>query len=595
MLNRSSCSACGRPHLPALGRFHLPEATPQQPPSWWKHQQQAGSSGAVQPGPHSHHAQRSNPGPNLPPGIPAGSSSVKAVAQRQLLQQPNTTAASSNSSAPASTAASTNHSNSSSQVIRFCPAWADEAATAGGVMQLGNGSSAANVTFSADFNQAEHGGATAAGRQAAIAAAAAAATRAAGASLLPPGNSSNATEPPQVMFAPGLFDPLTMDEMLAVYAFLFSQPALNLTPIEAADNNDNFVAWLQLQPPNKQQASAWLEQQDQLAAAASGGNSSSVPPPPLLPQPPRTALAMLIQGRQHPPRVAQIAVGPLPQPSNWSYVPLSAQVDTAGWLQRPYSGPEANRVALLINSAAAPLVPVIKQAFDGWYYDPGSTCGSRCLVYSLGAPFGAGPAAAGGTRVGPGSADGKRWLWIFFYRNLEGHHLHTVGLELQLDVSTEDPAGWAAGQAWLGGSLWPSPQALAAAWNSSRANSSSANSSSSNSSAPGADTAALELLRSFHLPSPDPKDALFSTFVPRGADGTPTAAAAAGGVSPASPPRPPLQYEPDGRRFRLSASGLGLEGWMGWSLALGHSPTAGLSFWDVRFRGERLLWELSLQ
>jgi primary-amine oxidase len=34
---------------------------------------------------------------------------------------------------------------------------------------------------------------------------------------------------------------------------------------------------------------------------------------------------------------------------------------------------------------------------------------------------------------------------------------------------------------------------------------------------------------------------------------------------------------------------------MGWSLALGHSPTAGLSFWDVRFRGERLLWELSLQ
>lgn len=60
----------------------------------------------------------------------------------------------------------------------------------------------------------------------------------------------------------------------------------------------------------------------------------------------------------------------------------------------------------------------MKEAFDGWYYDPGSTCGSRCLVYSLGAPFGAGPAAAGGSRVGPGSTDGKRWLWIFFYRNL---------------------------------------------------------------------------------------------------------------------------------------------------------------------------------
>jgi hypothetical protein len=36
-------------------------------------------------------------------------------------------------------------------------------------------------------------------------------------------------------------------------------------------------------------------------------------------------------------------VGPLPQPSNWSYVPLSAQMDTAGWLQRPYALPEATR------------------------------------------------------------------------------------------------------------------------------------------------------------------------------------------------------------------------------------------------------------
>jgi hypothetical protein len=78
----------------------------------------------------------------------------------------------------------------------------------------------------------------------------------------------------------------------------------------------------------------------------------------------------------------------------------------------------------------------------------------------------------------------------------EGHHLHTVGLELQLDVSAADPAQWAPGQAWLGGSLWDSPQALAAAWNSSRAN------SSSSSDVPGADAAALELLRSFHLPAP---------------------------------------------------------------------------------------------
>ncbi|KAF6249317.1 copper amine oxidase [Scenedesmus sp. NREL 46B-D3] len=313
------------------------------------------------------------------------------------------------------------------------------------------------------------------------------------------------------------------------------------------------------------------------------------------------ALAMIIQGRHNPPRVAQVAVGPLPLPASWWYVPLSAQVDTAGWLQRPYSLPEAARVAALIARAAAPLVPLMKEAFDGWWYDPGSSnssCGSRCLVYSLGAPFGAGPAAAAGTRVGPGSGvEGRRWLWAFFYRNLEGHHLHTVGLELQLDVSGAHPAQWAAGQVWLGGSLWPSPQALAAAWNSSRASTSSSStstsssSSSSSSGAQGVDPAALALLRAFHLPSPSPQDALSSSFGPR----KPAASTPAAANEAPSQPGPPLQYEPDGRRFRLSASGLGVEHWMGWSLAMGHSPTAGLSFWDVRFQGQRLLWELSLQ
>jgi hypothetical protein len=89
----------------------------------------------------------------------------------------------------------------------------------------------------------------------------------------------------------------------------------------------------------------------------------------------------------------------------------------------------------------------------------------------------------------------------------EGHHLHTVGLELQLDVSAPDPGQWAPGQAWLAGSLWPSPQALAAAWNSSRAN----NSSSSGDVPGGADAAALELLSSFHLPSPSERQLLLRT------------------------------------------------------------------------------------
>lgn len=43
------------------------------------------------------------------------------------------------------------------------------------------------------------------------------------------------------------------------------------------------------------------------------------------------------------------------------------------------------------------------------------------------------------------------------------------------------------------------------------------------------------------------------------------------------------------------AGNAGLDDWMGWSFSLGHKPTTGVSFWDIRFKGERIIYELSLQ
>lgn len=120
-----------------------------------------------------------------------------------------------------------------------------------------------------------------------------------------------------------------------------------------------------------------------------------------------------------------------------------------------------------------PLIPLMKAAFDGWFLDPPppeaanttnnatngnadgnatSACGDKCLTYSLGSPFGSGPAQPAGTRVDPvpgdasdsqqqqGGVDARfsqRRLWAFFYRNMEGHHLHTVGLEVAIDVDSK--------------------------------------------------------------------------------------------------------------------------------------------------------------
>lgn len=35
--------------------------------------------------------------------------------------------------------------------------------------------------------------------------------------------------------------------------------------------------------------------------------------------------------------------------------------------------------------------------------------------------------------------------------------------------------------------------------------------------------------------------------------------------------------------------------WLGWSLYVGYLPHHGGRFWDIRFKGERIVYELSLQ
>ena len=63
----------------------------------------------------------------------------------------------------------------------------------------------------------------------------------------------------------------------------------------------------------------------------------------------------------------------------------------------------------------------------------------------------------------------------------------------------------------------------------------------------------------------------------------------------AAQPLGPLPYEPYGRRFTLSAATSPRVAWLGWEVTIGYKATSGPRFWDVRFKGERILYELSMQ
>jgi Cu2+-containing amine oxidase len=79
-----------------------------------------------------------------------------------------------------------------------------------------------------------------------------------------------------------------------------------------------------------------------------------------------------------------------------------------------------------------------------------------------------------------------------------------------------------------------------------------------------------------------PSAGLFSSFKPR-----------PGPKRGAEAPTGPLPVEPYGRRFTITRNNK-VE-WLGWSLYVGAMPTSGSRLWDVRFKGQRIAYEISLQ
>ncbi len=84
-----------------------------------------------------------------------------------------------------------------------------------------------------------------------------------------------------------------------------------------------------------------------------------------------------------------------------------------------------------------------------------------------------------------------------------------------------------------------------------------------------------------NLPAPTSKDLKYSSLEMRGAN-----------LQPSLPLREPEQFEPDGKRY--TAENNHIE-YMGWSFDFRLRTTSGPQLFDIRFNGERIVYELSLQ
>ncbi|KAG8506158.1 Amiloride-sensitive amine oxidase [copper-containing] [Galemys pyrenaicus] len=261
--------------------------------------------------------------------------------------------------------------------------------------------------------------------------------------------------------------------------------------------------------------------------------------------PVREARAIIFFGAQEHPNVTEYAVGPLPQPSYLRELPPSAG-HRVHWAGRPISGAE---YALLFSALQERTKPLHQFFLDTTGFSL-LNCGSRCLTITDVAPR--------------GLASGERCSWFIFQRYVEGFFLHPTGLELLLDHRSTDAGDWAVEQVWYNGKFYRSPEELARKYHAGQV-----------------DAVILEDVSTHGQGQETPEGPpLFSSYKVRGEFPNPITVAG------------PRTVQPHGPRYRLEGNSV-LYG--GWSFAFRLRSSSGLQILDVRFGGERVAYEVSVQ
>ncbi|KAM3835854.1 amine oxidase [copper-containing] 3-like [Vipera latastei] len=154
------------------------------------------------------------------------------------------------------------------------------------------------------------------------------------------------------------------------------------------------------------------------------------------------------------------------------------------------------------------------------------------------------------SQMPPGLKSGDRKMWVSHFQNVTGHYLHPVGLEVQVDHSSLDVSEWKVINVFYNGQYFEDMEDLERQFNMGKVR--------------------VDKVKEA------PPDGGYSSLKQR--------------VPPKDPG--PLQYEPRGPRYRIHNNHVTF---LRWNFAFGIDASRGPRIFDVRFNGERIIYELSLQ
>ena len=256
------------------------------------------------------------------------------------------------------------------------------------------------------------------------------------------------------------------------------------------------------------------------------------------PKPERTARVVIYNGGKRNPDVKEYLVSPVAKPAQLKETKGPGQIYPIPFNTRMPDGKEGEATERIVINFSKQVHNLMRESYDGYTY---IDCADRCLTWSYSAP----------------GEFGKRGTWIWFMRDLQGFYVQPVGLEFYLNTQGSDVSSWKVEKVFYFNTSFDTVEELIYAYNNGP-------------------------LHKVFLPAPShsSESPLFSSVFRRGKP------------QPPKPLRPPQLAEPDGKRYTVS--GHHVE-YMKWSFDFRSRSSTGLQLFDIRFDGQRIVYELSLQ
>ncbi|XP_049625365.1 amiloride-sensitive amine oxidase [copper-containing] [Suncus etruscus] len=263
-------------------------------------------------------------------------------------------------------------------------------------------------------------------------------------------------------------------------------------------------------------------------------------------RPTREARVVVFFGAQEHPNITEFAVGPLPCPTYMRELPPRPRHQVS-WSARPITAAEYALLHQFFQEVTQPLETFFFQTTGFSFGD----CSDHCLTFTDVAPR--------------GLASGERRSWFIIQRFVIGYFLHPTGLELLVDHQSTDVRDWRVEKVWYNGKYYHSPEELARKYQNGEV-----------------DAVILEEMPTQGSPGHESVEEmpLFSSYYPRGEFPTPFTKAG------------PHVTQPEGPRYKLHGNTVQ---YGGWSFAYRLRTSTGLQIMDMRFGGERVAYEVSVQ